>query len=204
MTRELHELIDLEGLTASERERLERVHTMLSEAGPPDELPARLSVPSDGHRGGAQVIALRRRRPAAALLVAASIAAVCFGSGYVIANEAHSGSAGAVEVISLQGSQQDSFAALRVGAADPGGNQPLELTVRGLPPLTNPRMRYALVMSHGGRPSSVIGMFSVGSHGATAVTFSVPFSVTAGMRFEVTEATVTGRQLPGHVVMTNS
>lgn len=204
MTRELDRLIDLEGLSPFQRQRLEAVHSLLQQVGPPDELPVGLMEPPAGQLGGAEVIALRRRRPAGVLLVAASIAAVCFGCGYVIADAAHPGTVRAVEEISLQGVQHDSFAALRVGAADADGNQPVQLTVRGLPPLPGTHLRYALVASQGRRPSTVIGMFRVGPQGATTVTFSVPFAITAGMHFAVSEISVGGQQQPGHVVMSDS
>jgi hypothetical protein len=205
MSRELHDLVDLEGLSPEQCSRLERVHALLREVGPPVDLPATLREPPAEREQGAVVIPLRRRRPLGVLLVAASIAAVCFGCGYVIANEAHPSTVPAVAVIALQGSGlHDSFAALRVGAADVDGNLPVQLTVRGLPRLTNPRMRYALVFWDRQRPKSVIGMFTVGPRGATTVTFSVPFAIESGMHFAVTETSSTGQQAPGQVVMTNS
>jgi len=204
MSGELHDLVDLDGLSPEQCARLARVHALLHDVGPPEDLPSTLREPPAHHERGGAVIRLRRRRPLGALLVAASIAAVCFGCGYVIANEAHPSTVRAVEVISLQGSGlHDSFAALRVGAPDVDGNLPVQLTVRGLPRLTDSQMRYALVFWDRRRPSSVIGMFTVGPHGSTTVTFSVPFAIEPGMHFAVTERSSIGEQL-GHVVMTNS
>lgn len=205
MTDHLHDLVDLDGLSPEQRSRLERVHALLHQVGPPEDLPSTLREPPTHRERGAVVIPLRRRRPLGVALVAASIAAVCFGCGYVIANEAHPSTVPAVEVISLQGGGlHDSFAALRVGAADVDGNLPVQLTVRGLPRLTDPKMRYALVFWDRLRPKSVIGLFTVGPRGSTTVTFSVPFAIKSGMHFAVTETSSTGQQAPGPVVMSNS
>ena len=45
MTRDFNDWVDVEGLSAAERERLERVHALLVAAGPPPELTAAIARP---------------------------------------------------------------------------------------------------------------------------------------------------------------
>jgi hypothetical protein len=203
--RELGEMIELAGLTPDEQARLQRVHGLLVAAGPPAELPLGLVQPPETSERGAEVVAIaaRRRRPAVALLIAAAVAAACFGSGYLLANQAHSSSTRVAQVVSLAGpGQRNSFASLRVGRADAGGNSPIQLTVTGLPPLAI-RARYALMLWQGGKPSVTCGTFTVGRNGPTTVRFSVPYTITKTTRWVVTEVSA-GAHYPGHVVMTSS
>lgn len=202
MKRELGELIDLEGLTPDEQARLGRVHGFLVAAGPPAELPRGLLDPPETFEPGAEIAPLptRRARPAFAILIAAAVAIVCFGSGYLLANQAHSSSTHVAQIVSLQGpGQRNSFASLRVGRADAGGNSPILLTVTGLPPLAS-SARYALMLWEGGKPSEVCGTFTVGKSGPTTVRFSVPYSITRSTRWVVTKLAA-GARYPGHVVM---
>ena len=78
------EFRDLVGddLPAEERARLERVHDLLVEAGPPPELPPSLAEAPDSRRGDPTW--LPRRRVGAALSLAAAIALVAFLGGYVV------------------------------------------------------------------------------------------------------------------------
>jgi hypothetical protein len=205
VTRELGDLVELAGLTPEEQARLERVHGLLVAAGPPAELPAALLRPPEAAGEGGQVLAIaaRRRRPALALLIAAAVAAACFGSGYLLADQAHSSSTRVAQVVSLAGpGQRNSFASLRVGRADEAGNSPIQLTVTGLPRLAT-RARYALMLWQGGKPSAICGTFTVGRNGPTTVRFSVPYTITKTTRFVVTEVSA-GAHYPGHVVMTTS
>ena len=92
---------------------------MLVAAGPPADLPARLDTPPAELDGG-QVVAFpsHRRRPLVVALLAATVAAACFGGGYVLANQAHSTTIHAVRVVSLSGSRTRS---LRSASARPTG-----------------------------------------------------------------------------------
>jgi len=206
MSREFDELVDVEGLAPADEQRLRRVHEMLLAAGPPPELTASLLQPPAapaGH-GGADVIPFlpRRRVRPAVLVLAATIAAACFGGGYLIANQAHSNSLEATRVVALQG-EQNSLASLRVGTADQNGNLPIELTVNGLPKLKNPRAYYILMLvDEHGKPAAACGMFRV-DNGTTSVRFSVPYEITSNTRWVVT-AVSPGVNWPGHVVMTTS
>lgn len=202
MSRELASLVELDGLSPEQQARLRRVHDLLVEAGPPAEFPGALFEPPAPE---AAVVPLpARRRRVGVLLIAAAVAAVCFGSGYLLADQAHRSAARIVQVVSLQGAgQQDSFASLRVGSTDSNGNRPVQLTVTGLPQLANGSARYVLVLSQKGRPSSLCGTFKVGANGPTTVSFSVPYAITKDTRWIVTEM-APGVQFPGQVVMTSS
>src|SRR5262245_54451059 len=201
-------MVDLTGVSPQDRARLLRMHELLVSAGPPADLPSELVAPLDvtspADGGGAEVIAFpRRRRTAAAILIAAAVAVACFSGGYLLANQAHHGSSlHAIRVVGLSG-EQNSLASLRVGAADANGNWPVQLTVTGLPPLKATDSHYLLMLTQDGKPTWVCGMFKVGAHGATTVTFSVPYRITGQTKWAVTEMTK-GAQFPGHVVMTTS
>ena len=141
-----------------------------------------------------------RRRPAL-LLVAALVAAACFGAGYFAADNPRPSAARVVRVVSLQGTgAQNSFASLRVGSANMSGNWPVELTVTGLPRLASEYARYVLMLSVHGRPTALCGNFEVAPSGATTVTFNVPYAITRTTRWVVTEVT-RGVAFPGRVVM---
>jgi hypothetical protein len=211
VNREFDQLVDTDGLAPDEERRLRRMHEMLVEAGPPAELTASLLTPpaepalADDASEGAKVVpfpTLRRRPGAAALVLAATIAAACFGGGYLIANQAHGNAISAVRVVALQG-KQNSLASLRVGAADENGNWPMELTVNGLPKLKSPKAYYILMLvDEKGKPGPLCGLFRV-EDGTTSVRFSVPYKITAGTRWVVTAVTP-GVHWPGHVVMTTT
>jgi hypothetical protein len=203
VTADFDQMVDLVGVSPEDRSRMLRIHELLLSAGPPAELPSELAdAPSDVD--GAEVIAFpRRRRTAAAILIAAAVAVACFSGGYVLANQAHSpGTLHAVRVVGMTG-EQNSLASLRVGAADANGNWPVQLTVQGLPPLHGADSHYILMLTQNGKPTWVCGMFKVGADGATTVSFSVPYRITGHTKWAVTEMTK-GTQFPGHVVMTTS
>ncbi len=204
MNPDFEELIDLTSLGPEERSRLERVHEMLVAAGPPAELPADLGAAPEAEKGS-NVVALPtryRRRTAVGALIAATVAAACFGGGYVLANQAHSSAIHAIRVVPMQGSgtQQNSEASLRVGSADGNGNWPLQLRVSGLQPLHGDQ-RYYLMVWQNGKPAAFCGTFAVSKTGSTDVTFSVAYKITKSTRWVVTKLTP-GVKFPGDVVMT--
>jgi hypothetical protein len=183
--------VDVEGLGPDERARLERVHNLLLEAGPPAALPTGLEHPPG------QVIvfpAWRRRGVTFVAAAAAAVAAACFGGGYVLG---HSGGTSMKQVIVLQG-QQKSFASLRVGGTDEVGNTPMELSVTGLP--QRERGYYELFVWRQGKPTfPCTGFRMVGDK--TTVHFTVPYELKAGTELVVTEVVRGKHDWPGRVVM---
>lgn len=209
MNRVFDQLVDLEGLAPADEQRLRRVHEMLLIAGPPPELTASLLTPPDepavsGRNNVIAFPAFRRRPGAVALVLAATIAAACFGGGFLIANQAHHSSLDATRVVELQGKgTENSLASLRVGSVDQNGNLPMELTVNGLPKLKDPKAYYILMLvDEQGKLGSACGTFKV-DDGPTSVRFSVPYKITPSTRWVVTAVTP-GVHWPGHVVMTTS
>src|SRR6202035_3250286 len=101
-------MVDLTGLGPEDQARLLRVHDMLVAAGPPADLPSALAVPPAPMNApvGAPVSPFpARRRAGAAILIAATVAAACFGGGYVLANQTHSSATHIFRVVQLQGLQ---------------------------------------------------------------------------------------------------
>jgi hypothetical protein len=205
VTGKFEDLVDLSGLSGDDESKLRRVHDMLVAAGPPADLPVELSKPVPV--GSGEVVSLEdhrsRRRPVAALLIAATVAVACFGGGYLLATQASGKSAiDVVRVVPMQGVQQNSFASLSVGASDRSGNWPIQLTVNGLPQLQDKGSYYLMVWQNG-KPVSFCGAFEVANHGPTTVRFNVAYKITKDTRWVVTRM-APGTKFPGHVVMTTS
>lgn len=160
--RDLRDLVG-DDLEPDERERLERVHAMLVEAGPPPELPpaiARAPEPPS-----ARILPLPRRFRYTTIAAAAIIALALFGLGYLAG-----GGPGEqpVETLAMHGSQGAS-AELDLFAKDDAGNWPMELTVTGLAPGT-----YELWLTRGDELAASCGSFAVAA-GETTVPLNAPF-----------------------------
>ena len=187
--------VDVEGLTPAERTRLERVHELLLEAGPPAALPSGLEHPP------AQVIPFRpsrRRRGFVALLAAAILVGAAFAGGYLSGRGG--GGMHVVREVSLQGSgAARAFASLQVGSRYESGNWPIVMTVRGLRQQPNERAYYLLLLWRDGKPAGVCGAFRVGG-GVTKLHFDVPYKITASTHWVVT-AVEPGTRYPGTVIM---
>lgn len=187
--------VDVEGLDPAERARLERVHELLLEAGPPADLPTGFERPP------AHVIPFpvaRRRGGFVALLAAAVLVAAAFAGGYFTG---HSGGMQVVRQVSLQspGSSGRAFASLDIGKKYESGNWPIEMTVRGLPQQANARSYYLLLLWSKGKPAGVCGAFRVSS-GSTKLHFDVPYKISASTHWVITEIQP-GTRYPGTVVM---
>src|SRR5262249_42312113 len=152
--------------------RLRRVHRMLVEAGPPPELPPSLA---DGpaQRGSWNIAYLPRRRVGTALLIAAAVALLAFGGGYLAGNK----SAGltAQHTIPMHGTNGvNASAALEVADRDATGNWPMRMTVRGLPELGR-NSYYELFLTRGTRRVASCGTFVVRSGKETTVRLNAPY-----------------------------
>jgi hypothetical protein len=167
---EFHDLVGDE-LPAEERARLERVHELLVEAGPPPELPPSLAeVPG---RSEELPSWLPRRRVGAALSLAAAIAVVAFLGGYV-AGFRHN-SFDATREVAMHGTSvaPSARAVIKLGKQDKAGNWPMVVTVQGLPRLPE-RGYYELFVMRDGKFLRC-GSFNVEA-GTTSVDFSVPYT----------------------------
>lgn len=164
-----------DGLSAEERRRLERVHELLIEVGPPPELPPTLAQPRRGRerwrlRGWPRVVA--ERRLAIPVALGAAIAAVTFGVGYLAGAGAEPPRPSAAprfvaeQVVMLQPrvSGLRASAVVRIGRRE-NGNLPLRLTVQGLARL--PRGDYyILYMTKNRTPVVICGTFNVSGRSA--------------------------------------
>jgi len=185
--------VDVEGLTPAERARLERVHELLLEAGPPAALPSGLEHPPG------QVIPFRSRRRAGlvALLAAAILVGAAFAGGY-FAGRGDDGMH-VVRQVSLQSTGGRAFASLDIGRRYGSGNWPIEMTVKGLPQQANAKAYYLLLLWRNGKPAGVCGAFRVNG-GPTKVHFDVPYKIGRSTRWVVT-AIEPGERYPGTVMM---
>jgi len=156
------ELAGGDDLSPEEAARLERVHNLLIEAGPPPELPPHLLQEPDpeGTRRD-NVVGLPRRRTGALLGIAAALALTAFLGGFVWGtrhapfNEDFS-----VPMHSTAAGSQ-AKAVIHVGKADSAGNWPLKLDVENLPALPKGQY-YEMFLSRGAdRRAASCGTFRV-------------------------------------------
>ncbi len=155
-------------LAGDERARLERVHGMLLEAGAPPELSPRLAEPPS--TAAVEPVPLRRRFRATTIAIAAVVAALLFGAGYVLGGG--SGPASGVQTLALTG-QGEATGQLVVFERDAAGNWPMELTVSGLPRLPG-RNTYELWLTRDGEPAESCGTFVVADE-ETTVRLNAPY-----------------------------
>jgi hypothetical protein len=166
------------GVDPSERDRLRQVHEMLLAAGPPPELPPALEHPP-GPARDAVVRELRsaypRRRVVAAVALAAAIALLAFGGGYLVGTGGDEAAEGASSVVKMVGTEAapGAVASLRLSTADEDGNRTIELTVRGLETLAG-RGYYELGLTRDGELVAPCGTFNVAGD-KTVVAFDVPY-----------------------------
>jgi hypothetical protein len=186
---------------AAERARLERVHALLVQAGPPAELSPELEAGPAlgltlGRRHGARPI----RRGVLLLAAAIAILALAFLGGYVVGNGGGSGTA-AGKVLKLTGTPAapSALASLHVEPVDAAGNWPMQLTVTGLPKLQG-RAYYAVFLVRDGKPYAPCGAFKVASGRATTVELNAPYRLKHGDTWVVTRQAPDSRR-PGTVVL---
>lgn len=152
-------------LEPPERERLERVHALLAQAGPPPELsPALERAPEPPT---ARVIPFPRRFRYTAFAAAAVAALALFGLGYLAGG---AGGKDPVRTVAMSGAPPAS-ATLDVFEKDAAGNWPMELRVSGLA-----AGRYELWLTRGDELAESCGTFAV-AQGETTVPLNAPYSL---------------------------
>lgn len=188
--KELHDIIDTDDLAPEDRERLQRVHDLLLQAGPPAELPPELDKPVTAPE--AEVIPfplLPQRRVGAAVLLAAAAAAAAFVGGFVWGHAKAKPATLAVErIVTMHGT--DAAAVLKVGKADSVGNWPMQMNVSGLPEQKTHAAYYELWLTQKGGPMLPCGTFRVNGK-TTSVRLTVPYS------FKHASGWIVTRQAPG-------
>jgi hypothetical protein len=157
-----------------DRERLEHVHNLLVEAGPPPELPLSLAeAPSRGLDAAPMV--LPRRRIGATIALAAAIALVAFIGGLVIGYSKDTFNASREFPMKGTKAAPNASATLKLGTADAAGNWPMKLTVRDLPQLEG-RAYYELFLTRRGKPIVECGRFEM-KNDSTSIEFTVPYEL---------------------------
>jgi anti-sigma-K factor RskA len=143
------ELVGGDDLSPDEAARLQRVHDLLVEAGPPPELPPHLLQEPDPEGGRRDnVSGLPRRRTGMLLGIAAALALTAFLGGFVYGSRhAPFDEAGSVQMHSTVPASQAS-AVIHVGKADSAGNWPLKVDVENLPELPKGQY-YEMFLSRG-------------------------------------------------------
>jgi hypothetical protein len=148
-------------LDPEERDRLERVHDLLVQAGPPPEPAAR------------PVVELRpRRRRGALLAVAAALAVAALAIGGAVV----AGPAGGVEHVTMAGTPAaaTASASLTVFEIDEAGNWPMELKVNGLAPSARGRP-FELWLTRDGELKGLCGAFFTDESGRAKVPMNAPY-----------------------------
>jgi hypothetical protein len=185
---------------AEERERLRRAHDLLIQAGPPPELPPELEHPVRAKQPDL-IPLFPKRRYAAAAVLAAALAAVAFGGGYLVGHSSPKSAFAATWKVRMHGTAAapNGLASIQGGTHDESGNWPMLVTVSNLPQLP-PRGYYTLWLTKKGKPVAPCGSFLVYG-GQTSVTFTVAYPL---RRYDgwVLTVQVPGSRDPGPVVLT--
>jgi hypothetical protein len=199
----LDELIGAD-TTGAERQRLQHVHELLLEAGPPPELSPELE---EGPKLNMTMGKKRRgvvKQRAMVLLAAAIVVFMIFVGGYV-AHSPGGKSSGPKPVIAqaLHGTKlaPNAEGTLEVWNAS-SGNWPMTLTAADLPKLP-PRTYYEVYLVRHGKPWGSCGMFRVtssNSQGVVRVPLTAPYSLKKGDSWVVTRPGRNGVE-PGPVVL---
>jgi Anti-sigma-K factor rskA, C-terminal len=174
MTRE-PDFRDLVGddLSPEERARLQRVHDLLIQAGPPPELTPALADPDTAEPE--MPIQLPRRRAGALLALAATIALLAFLGGFLAGQRGEKFSVERSLPMHGTGLAQNASATLDLGKLDQSGNWPLRVVVRGLKPLPK-HGYYEMWLTKHGRPVATCGTFDVGN-GESTVRLNAPYDL---------------------------
>jgi hypothetical protein len=181
------------------RERLQRAHDMLLEAGPPPELSPKLE---EGPTLGMTLSKRRAVKRRAMLLLAATLAVVgVFLAGYAVANRGGGGTP-ASATLALKGTKEapNAQATLEVWQSQ-AGNWPMTLTTVGLPQLPE-HSYYEVYLVRDGKPWGACGAFRVGenSQQPVTVTLTAPYTLEKGDSWIVTRPAAGGTD-PGKTVL---
>jgi hypothetical protein len=195
------DLVDTEALSPEEEDRLRRVHELLVQAGPPPDLPPSLErTPQTADAEIIQFPLLPKRRWAVTALVAAALAAIAFGGGYLFGHSKGSAEAFKVTHVVAMHGPNGAEGVVRVSSRDSVGNWPMEVEVDGLPKQPNRDASYQLWLTRNHKPDELCGTFRV-SGAKTTVRFTVPYDLT-GVDGWVVTAQPARSTAPGPVVLT--
>jgi hypothetical protein len=182
-------------IPTEERDRLQRAHELLLEAGPPPELSPELESVPWPDDALAPVFGRRTERKRRPMVLAAAIATVAVAA-FLLGQATTSNNGTSIDArktVQLHGTSlaHGAFASLKLGKRDAGGNWPMVLKVRGLPRLPKDGY-YDLYLTKGGKPLVSCGTFNVS--GETVVPLSAAYNLE---RFDK-NGWVIVRKTPGH------
>jgi hypothetical protein len=146
-----------------ELDRLQRIHTLLEQAGPPPSLSPGTERPP---APGAEVIPFPRRYRPLAAVAAVAAAAVLFAVGYLVGSTGPS-----TEFTVAMSGAGGASGKLVIYEKDAAGNWPMELRVAGLA-----EGRYALWLTRDGRLAEPCGTFAVATDGVR-VPLNAPYKL---------------------------
>jgi hypothetical protein len=195
----LDELIGAD-TTGAERQRLQHVHELLLEAGPPPEVSPELEQGPNLK----MTVGKRRRvvRQRALLLLAASLAVLLvFLGGYAVGNQKGSTKSATAVSLKLMGTSAvpNAQASLEVWHRH-AGNWPMTLTAVGLPKLA-PHRYYEVYLIRDGKISGSCGTVrATNSRRAVTVTLNSPYTLEKGDSWVVTRPGPGGAE-PGTTVL---
>jgi hypothetical protein len=154
-----------------ERERLQRVHELLLSVEPPPEVSAALrDAPAPK-----PVRLLPTRRRYTLTLIAAALAAIAFGSGYVVGGNDNVQLETKILMVGT-GEARGASATIELLSQDKAGNWPMNVIVRGLEPSRDREDFYELWLTRDGKLADSCGRFIV-ADGPTTVVLSVPYAL---------------------------
>ncbi len=151
----------------AERARLERVHKLLVEAGPPPDLTPSAAAKAPPVEERSNVFRRPRRRLGLALAVIGATVVAAFGLGYLAGDSRSNESLQVENTVALTGSGA-AAGEIDIGARDEDGNLPMMLTVRGLRKLGDGDY-YRLALTKGDKPIVTCSTFNVAGRRETAV-----------------------------------
>ena len=188
-------------LEPEERDRLRRTHDLLIAAGAPPELPPGLADPMGPPE--AEVIPFwNRRRNAALAVLAAALAALAFGIGYLTGHtkSGQSFTEGAIVMSGTVAAPEGAHGSVQLGSKDDAGNWPMLVRVSTLQKLSEGAY-YTLWMTKKGRPAAPCGSFLVrGGDHPTEVKFTVAYKRSNFDGWVVTKQS-RGDRTPGRVLL---
>ena len=183
---------------SSERARLQHVHALLVQAGPPPELSPSLEA-------GPTLGMTMARRPARArrrvLLLAAalSILGLAFLAGFITGNSGGKTTGKAMQLTGTPAAP-NAFASLQIEPVDAAGNWPMRLSVTGLPALSSGQY-YEVYLVRGGKQWAPCGSFKVAKGKPTVVQLNAPYRLKHGDTWDVLRVASKGGPEHGVVVL---
>ena len=164
------DLIDLDELDPSERDRLRRMHELLLQVSPPPEVPHDLREAPAAE----PVRLLPQRRRYTLALIAAALIAIAFGSGFLLGGRSDDVSVFRNVSMAGVGEGLGGFASIEIREQDEAGNWPMVVRVRGLEESAGRDDYYELWLTKGGKLADSCGRFIL-HDGVTEVVLSVPY-----------------------------